>query len=414
MTEAQTKVRAIESELRDLAPGRRLLKFLEQRAGANDYRQHLGLVSLVRQDFEKLSELLNDGNEPKEGDTKEPPVLNRIVLYIDDLDRCKSARVIEVLEAVHLLLAFPIFAVVVAVDPRWLRKSLVEHYPALLLGGRNNDGEVIIESRGSLASPQDYLEKIFQVPFQLEPIEEVGFKKLVADLLPIEKKQPTGEQKKPASKVDDPANQNLPPKIPDTASNPSPAGQTSISSTISPLSSQIAAEPQTIAPASIPPTESATKKVGPVEQRKVDPERLQLEEWERAAIQLCYPLFRTPRAVKRLANTYCLIRSGVEAAGWEQFIGSAASPVAEYRTPLLMLAVAAAYPGLARQWFAGLENASGWIPLPTVMKPANERGEQADWDSLPAALVTMNAKEFAPLDRERVKKWLPRVKRYSF
>jgi hypothetical protein len=130
--EAEAKVRAIESELRELAPGRRLLKFLEQRTGANDYRQHLGMVSLVRRDFKQLSDLLQEGNEFKEDGQ---PMLDRIVLYIDDLDRCKSARVIEVLEAVHLLLAFPLFAVVVAVDPRWLRKSLVEHYPTLLAGG---------------------------------------------------------------------------------------------------------------------------------------------------------------------------------------------------------------------------------------------------------------------------------------
>jgi hypothetical protein len=33
------------------------------------------------------------------------PPLQRIVLYVDDLDRCPPRRVVEVLTAVHLMLA---------------------------------------------------------------------------------------------------------------------------------------------------------------------------------------------------------------------------------------------------------------------------------------------------------------------
>jgi hypothetical protein len=49
-------------------------------------------------------------------------VIDRIVLYIDDLDRCSTETVSQVLDAVHLLLALPLFAVVVGVDPRWLAR----------------------------------------------------------------------------------------------------------------------------------------------------------------------------------------------------------------------------------------------------------------------------------------------------
>jgi hypothetical protein len=54
--------------------------------------------------------------------------IDRVVLYIDDLDRCPPAKVLEVLEAVHLLLALELFVVVVGVDPRWLRNSLRHQY----------------------------------------------------------------------------------------------------------------------------------------------------------------------------------------------------------------------------------------------------------------------------------------------
>lgn len=248
------------------------------------------------------------------------------------------------------------------------------------------------------------------MPFQLERIEKDGFTKLVTDLLPVEEKKSEAtspdttadhSNTPPAQTSDQPSFPPVAPEVPNIGTPPSP-----------PLD----IPKPNVSPSTVPPP-TAPKTEEPAKVTPIIPERLQLERWEQTAVQMCHPLFRTPRAVKRLANTYCLIRSGVDAAGWKQFIGSASTPAAEYRTPLLMLAVAAAYPGLARQWFDGLENASGWSPLPETVRPGNERGvteEQADWHSLAAALVTMNAKEFAPLDREQVKKWLPRVKRYSF
>lgn len=402
LQEAEAKVRAIESELRELAPGRRLLKFLEQRTGANDYRQHLGMVSLVRRDFKQLSDLLQEGNEFKEDGQ---PMLDRIVLYIDDLDRCKSSRVIEVLEAVHLLLAFPIFAVVVAVDPRWLRKSLLEHYPTLLLGGKDKDGKLIAESRESLASPQDFLEKIFQVPFQLEPIEKDGFTKLVTDLLPIAEKKPA--QPDAAKKPD---GQAPPPVQPP---NPPPGGLvTPAASNIGtpPASTPGTPPPPSDAPLN-PPPPPAPKPEVPAKPALIIPERLQLESWEQLAVQDCHPLFRTPRAVKRLANTYCLIRSGVDSERWNNFIGAATNPVAEYRTPLLMLAVAAAYPGLARQWFDGLLENKSWMPVGSQAPTADGN---AEWQNLGGALTLLAADKFAPFKEAQVEYWVPKVKRFSF
>ena len=41
----------------------------------------------------------------------------RVVLCVDDLDRCPPEKVVDVLQAMHLLLYFPLF-VVVAVDSR--------------------------------------------------------------------------------------------------------------------------------------------------------------------------------------------------------------------------------------------------------------------------------------------------------
>ena len=64
-----------------------------------------------------------------------------------------------VLQAVHLLLAFPLFVVVVGVDVRWVERALRLHHEHLLVSG---DGG---------AAPRDYLEKIFQIPFWLGPLD---------------------------------------------------------------------------------------------------------------------------------------------------------------------------------------------------------------------------------------------------
>ena len=149
------------------------------------------------------------------------------------------------------------------------------------------------------------------------------------------------------------------------------------------------------------------------------PERLRLERWEQDAIKLCHPLFRTPRAVKRLANTYCLIRTGVSTQDWRSFIGNADRPHAEYRTPLLMLAVSAAYPGLAALWFEKLKTGTDWLAgaggkaSPSSDEKPDAAGKD-EWRSLESALRAMDADSFAPFDKEKVSAWLPRVKRYSF
>lgn len=396
LSETQARVRAIESELRDLTPGRRLLHFLEQRAGGSDYRQYLGLVSLVRRDFQQLNDLLTEGSRP--GATEEP-LLDRIVLYIDDLDRCKSDRVVAVLEAVHLLLAFPIFAVVVAVDPKWLRQSLMEHYPTLLSDRRNGDGHFSMEMEDGPASPQDYLEKIFQVPFQIQPMEKVGFTALVGELLkPVTPLRPVVA----VSAGSVPAMQA--PQV-EAGSTPSPAQK------VTPVGTSVDVAGATPVAAATATTPSVAPS-GPI---IVAPERLQLEDWEKAAINRCHPLFRTPRAVKRLVNTYCLIRVGVEEKAWRDFVGSKTSPKAEYRVPLLMMAVAAAYPGLASQWLQSVVAERSWTPaVQAEGEHKGSHGFEREWDQLTEKIREIDASNFARFDDALVRRWSLKVRRYFF
>ena len=99
---------------------------IQEAADTEIFRKQLGTLSYARSFFQRLSETMMAARREAAGAGGAPPLLERIVLYIDDLDRCPPAKVREVLQMVHLLLAFDLFACMVAVDPRWVIQCLAE------------------------------------------------------------------------------------------------------------------------------------------------------------------------------------------------------------------------------------------------------------------------------------------------
>ena len=161
-----------------------LYSFIEKRSESKDYKDQLGIISIIRKDFEVLNELFKEHavelskitvEDSQKFKTYFEKPLERIILYIDDLDRCPEERVVEVLEAVNLLMAFPLFVVVVGVDPRWVKNALIKRHQ---LQFTKTMDEVGIE----LISPSDYLEKIFQIPFTLKEADDKSVKNMLASL----------------------------------------------------------------------------------------------------------------------------------------------------------------------------------------------------------------------------------------
>jgi phage anti-repressor protein len=135
-----------------------LLDFVNARLSGNDYGKHLGLMQQVKQDLVVLSSRLTVGKH-NHHDLKKlfPRGPARIVLFIDDLDRCPPDRVVEVLEAIQLLLNTELFVVVLAIDDRYIARALEQVYQGVL-------------KRRGKPSGIDYLEKIIQIPYRMRPI----------------------------------------------------------------------------------------------------------------------------------------------------------------------------------------------------------------------------------------------------
>lgn len=176
------------------SPSTILRYFLFEDGDVRDYDKQVGIVSRARRSFEKLNSIVSttrlgrraaeksDRGEPLTAEEKaalahrrasssasagELRVPDRIVLYIDDLDRCTHDQVYAVLQAIHLLLAFELFVVVVGVDVRWIEGAVAKHFEADTAKADEQEQPAvtaILRRKRAI----DYLEKIFQIPFWLE------------------------------------------------------------------------------------------------------------------------------------------------------------------------------------------------------------------------------------------------------
>ena len=201
LDEVVARIGELGRELVELSPGQRLYAFLAERAASDDYRRQLGLIATIRRRLRAARPCCRSSGARTTRPSDSPPPIDRIVLYIDDLDRCTPRQVVEVLQAVHLLLALDLFVVVVGVDPRWLLHALRDQYRSLLTAApRPAPRQQTTPSAGAesarrasrcsqretdrllLSTPQDYLEKIFNVPFVLPAMTPKGFDTMIRRL----------------------------------------------------------------------------------------------------------------------------------------------------------------------------------------------------------------------------------------
>lgn len=375
VTKAEEQYRAIES----ITDGRRMAEFIRDRVRSRDYRSRLGIIATIRCDFQSLSDLLTEqqkdsGGDPHEADSEKNcrervPKIDRIVLYIDDLDRCPEHKVVEVLQAVHLLLYFKLFVVVIAVDSRWLVLSLEKQYKALQNAVADTDTSYVDRAALLSTTPQNYLEKIIQIPFNLRPMDSSAFKRLVASLLPrqqISEPEDAEQQQRREVLTADPISPEHDEPSAETSSPRDAEAQKPEQENIDPsvvVEKDVTGETETDLSGVATANGEAAENIEKVQVSKPDnekpinlsPESLKLTEREEEFIKQLSSLVRTPRSVKRFINIYCVIRASVAEHELPIFLGRTKTPP-EYQPILILLAVQIGFPLGARAFFQQILN----------------------------------------------------------
>ncbi|MET0794543.1 MAG: P-loop NTPase fold protein [Polyangiaceae bacterium] len=457
---------------RDYASGTgsgRLLDFIRTRATDGQYARHLGLIATVRKDFEELASNLEGASSeaqaalakaretfkvriekvihdntglltPEEAEKlresaaeKPAPVtFQRIILYIDDLDRCPPDKVVDVLQALHLLLTFPMFVVFVAVDVRWVSRSLEKQYGDLLDSPAVNGAS---PPSGARASAHDYLEKIFQVPYWVRPMDDAASTAFMTDRVKAYLAAPKTSEATPiAATAAVPTPPATLPHVNLAARADTSAAGTSASSdsTTAPEPSASAASPN--APAATPtqtsaaptnghatnghatngdttaaPTASATNAAMPTAPGipAVDARALSLSGDEVKQLRLLAPFIGTsPRRALRFLNVYRVVKASMKKGDLDILDKGG------YRALMTQLAIATGAPELSPVWHDTLKKYQGdkLEGLLTDLKSAKGYEGALERRQLDGALACYA--EFAELKPLRT--YAPIAQRYSF
>jgi len=371
LREAQEKVKQAEEAVEQSRSINQIGKLLEERLTGKTYERYLGVVAAIRADFQKLSDLMKRiRSEEKSGHGTLNPV-DRIVLYIDDLDRCPSSQVVSVLEAIHLLLSFELFVVVVGVDIRWAAKSLAEKYPLHLTPGIYEGGQDSVDIDQGV-SALDYLEKIFQIPFWLPPMEEDASRNMIAEMVPRTVAAGTTARGDAAAGVD--------------AVNANGNSQ--------PVEQHV-------------PSSSAD------DEQKRNAQSLVIEPEERLfMLRLAGAVGKSPRRLKRFVNTYRILKASLDYLQQQTFVVKGGSS-GEYQAAMVLLAIITAAPRSSLKiidFLAGCKDDSPLTSLESYVQTLINAGETRYIDVALSAYKTAQS----IISLATLRTWAQEAGRFSF
>lgn len=126
---------------------------------------HIEQVYFLEQFQDKFKELIKQFIEP-----------NRLVVFVDDLDRCLPEKAVEVLEAIKLFLDVKNCVFVLGLDQGVIARGIEMKYREF--GDKKDvEGQARFTIEGN-----KYLEKIIQLPFQIPPVESTDMSNFVHGL----------------------------------------------------------------------------------------------------------------------------------------------------------------------------------------------------------------------------------------
>ena len=99
--------------------------------------------------------------------------MRRVVVVVDDLDRCLSGTVIAVLEAIKLFLSVPKMAFLVAADETAVRNAIAARYGS---------------GPGAAYLAERYLDKIVQIPVRVPVLDQLAIEAFILQLLTLSRR----------------------------------------------------------------------------------------------------------------------------------------------------------------------------------------------------------------------------------
>ncbi|MZH03169.1 MAG: hypothetical protein F3745_07200 [Nitrospinae bacterium] len=153
------------------------------------YGEHLGLIPVLKRHIATLCQIRLGTNKERNNNRKEvlgmwdslifeknlereDELPHRLVVFIDDLDRCDPSSITKTLDAVRLVMDVENVIVVIGIDHRIAFRAVGEHYKDLADGKR---------SQQDIA--RDYLGKIFQLAIMLDRPQNEELKSFVSEFL---------------------------------------------------------------------------------------------------------------------------------------------------------------------------------------------------------------------------------------
>ena len=232
---------------------------LQKLASKPDFRDQIGIMADIKAEIGFITQLLESRNRNRQ---------TRVVLFIDDLDRCEHRKAVEVLQAVMLLLAdrdgSP-FVVFLGIDARVIVRAIEENYGSVLVKAGINGYE--------------YLDKIVQMPFVIPFANRRDIGNYIDSLIWSKEEKEQVEAKFAVNKEMDPDSDE---RIPDIKKEETPTEQRSPAST---------------------PVEK------PVSQIRTEAVPVTFTKPEREALKRCGDdIIENPRKIKRIVNIYRFVR----------------------------------------------------------------------------------------------------------
>jgi hypothetical protein len=290
--------------------------------------------------------------------------------------------------------------VVVGVDARWIARSLESRYRELLhVDGAEGRAETN-EMFGAVRS-DDYLEKIFQIPLWLRPMDRRGVQNMIQGILG--QLQAKSVRTVPVAAVL--------PKVPTPQTAPAPVASATVVSSVPPPVASPTAPP--VAPA--PVTQTAPPPASPP---APNAESLEIRGFEIEMMDDLSPLLgRSPRSLKRFVNVYRLIKAGLGEAELGAFLRVDPKTMSSFQAVQFLLAVDTGLPRISRDLLDMLQRKTQFPGddignLITYFAPTLKQ----EPEGLRLRAWLLERQQAAPQQSviPELMAWAPRVARYSF